>query len=283
MKNLFNTTKYMASICVLLCHCSAVFAAVAGQVQFVNGSVQATTEAGKSHQLLKGDEVNEGDTLTTTVAASAQIKMQDGGLIALRPDTKLKIDNFKFNGQQDGSEKSFFTLLKGGFRAVTGFIGQLNKSNYRITTATATLGIRGTDHETVVVTAGSPLAATAPIGTYNKVNVGETSMTTAKGSISVLPNQMGYAGATDQLPKLQPLNLQLFTVAPAPQAKGGKKEEGVRDSAVVDYIVKGKNNLPESKLPSDTSFILFPITATATITTFNAQGVPSTTFKAISF
>lgn len=274
MKNLFNTTKYMASICVLLCHCSAVFAAVAGQVQFVNGSVQATTEAGKSHQLLKGDEVNEGDTLTTTVAASAQIKMQDGGLIALRPDTKLKIDNFKFNGQQDGSEKSFFTLLKGGFRAVTGFIGQLNKSNYRITTATATLGIRGTDHETVVVTAGSPLAATAPIGTYNKVNVGETSMTTAKGSISVLPNQMGYAGATDQLPKLQPLNLQLFTVTPAPQAKGGKKEEGVRDSAVVDYALQDDNFSLKNNLPPGEIFIRFPITVNYSISGQSTLPIP---------
>ncbi|MFA6902903.1 MAG: FecR domain-containing protein [Gallionellaceae bacterium] len=202
------------------------YAADAGHAQFVNGSVQITSATGQTSILKKGDAVKEGDTLTTAKTASAQIKMLDGGLIAVRPDTNLKFDIFKFNGTQDGSERSFFSLFTGGFRAVTGLIGQLNKSNFRITTATATIGIRGTDHETFVVTADSPLAAVVPIGTYNKVNRGETTMTTTKGTISVLPNQMGFVGAADQMPELKPLNTSIFTVSDRPLtgANSDKKE-----------------------------------------------------------
>jgi hypothetical protein len=212
--------------------------------------------------------------------------MEDGGIIAVRPDTKLKFDSFKFNGKQDGTEQSFFSLVKGGFRAVTGLIGKINKPNYRITTPTATLGIRGTDHEIFVVTLGSPLAATTPVGTYNKVNVGETSLTNGKGSISILPNQMGFAAA-DQMPQLQPLNLNIFTVAPAPQAKGGKKEGEMRDSAIVDSTIQKQNIVLGTTLPTSVNFVRIPITATYTATTttllFTGQPVTVTTTNTVTF
>ena len=282
MKSLSKALLYLTAMLALASACGNAYAAVAGQVQFVYGAVQLTTEAGKSHPIQKGDAVNEGDTLTTAATASAQIRMQDGGFIAVRPDTRLKFDSFKFNGKQDGSEQSFFSLFKGGFRAVTGLIGKINKPNYRITTPAATLGIRGTDHETFVVAPGSPMAAVASAGTYNKVNLGETSMTTSKGTISILPNQMGYAGAADQMPQLQPLNLNIFTVAPAPapQAKGDKKEEGMRASAVVDNVVQEQDVAVGSTLPASTNFILSPITATVpttTTTTIGTTAPPLTT------
>ena len=219
----------------------ASYAVDAGHAQFVNGSVRISSADGQKSILKKGGVVREGDTLTTASAASAQIKMLDGGLIAVRSDTKLKFDTFKFNGTQDGSERSFFSLFTGGFRAVTGLIGKLHKSSFRITTAAATIGIRGTDHETFVVTAGSPMAAVAPIGTYNKVNWGETTMTTAKGTISVLPNQMGYVSAADQMPELKPLNTRLFTATSGPLTKAnGSKEEDkeLRKTAAADNTEK---------------------------------------------
>ena len=224
---------------LLLLGGNAAYANVAGYVQFVNGVVQLTDPAGQTRSVQKGDAVNEGDTLTSARNASAQIKMQDGGLVAMRADTRLKFDSFIFSGKQDGTEQSFFSLFKGGFRAVTGLIGQINKPSYRVTTPVATIGIRGTDHETFVVAPDSELAAVAPPGAYNKVNLGETYLATDKGTIFVLPNQMGFAGGKDQMPQLQPINTNLFTVAaePTPQAEGDRqeaKEEGVRETAVVD-------------------------------------------------
>lgn len=210
----------------------AAYAAVAGHVQFVNGNVQITSAAGKTSQAQKGDAVSEGDTLTSASSSSAQIKMQDGGFVAVRADTKMKFDQFVFAGKQDGSEKSFFSLFKGGFRAVTGLIGMVNKQNYRITTPASTIGIRGTDHETFMITPDNPLAQVAPTGAYSKVNIGETTMTTDKGTINVLPNQMGFAAGMNQVPQLQPVNTNIFTVAAAPTAeikveqKEEKKESG---------------------------------------------------------
>jgi len=237
----------LVAVLILLGGSGSVYAAIAGRVQYVHGKVMLTTATGVSHAIKKGEPVNEGDTLLSSPTASAQIRMEDGGMVAMRPDTKLKIDRFNYDGQQDGSERSFFSLFKGGFRAITGAVGQKNKVNYHITTPATTIGIRGTDHETFVVTPDSPLSANTATGTYNKVNLGETSMTTEKGSIFVLPNQMGYVGAADQMPRLEPVNLNIYTLTahPPTQINGNKHEgttegrleggnRGLRETAITD-------------------------------------------------
>jgi hypothetical protein len=270
MKILTNTLCGTVAILALAVNSGYVYAAAAGQIQFVAGSAQLTSESGKTHQLRKGDAVNEGDTLTTAPAAAVQVRMQDGGVVAMRPDSKVKVDSFKFNGKEDGSERNVFTLVKGGFRAITGLIGRTNKQNYRVVTPTATIGIRGTDHEIFVVAPGSQLA---PAGTYNKVNKGETSLSNGQGEIAILPNQMGFA-APGQAPQLQPLNLNVFTVPPAPQA-GGSQGEKMRDTAVVDGAVQGQGYAPGFMLPPVVTFTRTPIAATyPCITGFNVNGQP---------
>lgn len=232
MKDLSKVLLGLAAMLVLLGGSGSVYAAIAGQVQYVHGKVQLTTASGVTHAIKKGEAVNEGDTLLSSPSAFAQIRMEDGGMVAMRPDTRLKIDRFTFDGHQDGTERSFFSLFKGGFRAITGQIGKKNKANYRITTPATTIGIRGTDHETFVVTPGSSMAATTPVGTYNKVNLGETSMTTEKGTLFVMPNQMGFVGAADEMPHLQPINLKIFTATPGLEGRrdrGEGKSEGGRE------------------------------------------------------
>jgi len=252
MKTEKFSTNYLGILfaCLMLMMSQAAYAGIAGYAQFVSGNVQVTNSAGQTRVLQKGDAVSESDTLTTAKGASAQIKMRDGGFVVIRPDSQLKFDSFIFSGEEDGTEQNFFSLIRGGVRAITGLIGHLHKTNYHITTISSTIGIRGTDHETYVVLPGSEMAATVPAGTYNKVNAGETTMTTEKGTINILPNQMGFSGGLDQMPKLQPVNLKIFTVTPAPlpQAKGGKKEGAARDSAVLDSAIQGQNAVPGSTL-----------------------------------
>lgn len=230
------------------------WSAQAGRVQFVNGDVQVTDAAGKVHAMQKGQPINEGDTVTSAQNASAQIKMLDGGFVAIRPDTRLKFDSFKFSNKEGEPENSFFSLFKGGFRAITGLIGRIRHEEYKITTPVATIGIRGTDHETVVVPPDDPLvtAGQAAPGTYNKVNTGETSITTDVGTINVLPNQMGFAGGLNQMPQIQPINTNLFTVTPPPSPGAGDGGQGERDTAVVDPVAQtpGGNDQVPAGLPN---------------------------------
>ena len=52
-----------------------------------------------------------------------------------------------FSGKvASSSSKSYFKLLRGGFRAVSGLIGKANPDQYRVRTPVATIGVRGTKY-----------------------------------------------------------------------------------------------------------------------------------------
>lgn len=166
--------------------------APAGSVLFSQG-VAAAESAGGSRPLVKGAPVCVGETIVTSQSASVQIRMADGGMLSIRPDTKVKIDEFRFDGKEDGSEKSVITLLQGGFRALTGLIGHTHKENYAIRTPYANIGIRGTDHEPMFIPDPAPGQTAAGIpGTYDKVNSGGVVIRNAEGSVEVRPDQVGF-------------------------------------------------------------------------------------------
>jgi hypothetical protein len=145
--------------------CSQAALAQIGTVNFSMGDVRILRTGGITMPAPKGTQVNEGDTLLVGPVSSAQLKMVDGGVLALRPETQMKFDQYKWNGREDGSERGVLSLVRGGFRTITGAIGRINKNNLRVTTPTATVGIRGTDHEVLYVPAGSgaPVAEATPL------------------------------------------------------------------------------------------------------------------------
>src|SRR5579859_1320174 len=119
----------------------------AGRVQFAFGDARALGADGVERALSKGDLVHEGETIITGARASIQLRMVDEAVIAVRPNSRLQIDLYRFQGKGDGSEHAVLHLIQGAIRSITGLIGHANKDNYKVITDTAQIGIRGTDHE----------------------------------------------------------------------------------------------------------------------------------------
>lgn len=203
----------------LACFAAPALAEV-GRVQFAGGDVQLRDASGTLRPLVKGDPINEGEAIVTGLRGSAQIKMIDGGILAIRPDTDLKVDTYRYAGRADGTENALMSLVKGGFRTITGFIGRVNRSRYTIHTPTATIGIRGTDHEPFFVPPGTTRGGAEP-GTYDKVNDGVAFIASAGVEQNIGKNQMGYA-APDQAPVLLPVLPELFKATPPVQAPAEK-------------------------------------------------------------
>lgn len=224
----------MKAICVAL---FAVYpmiaeAGIAGRVQFVAGEVSLVDAAGRKSALRKGQDVNEGDTVLSGPGGSAQLKMIDGAIVAVRPGTEVKVIDYVFNDAEDGKESASFSLVKGGLRAITGVIGKTNKDRVKIATPTATIGIRGTDHEPVVilpVMSGAP--AGAPPGTYDKVNVGATSLTTEVGTTVIAANQVGFAASPTQPPVILPKMPDFYRATPAPTQQEQKEQKEQKEQA----------------------------------------------------
>jgi hypothetical protein len=147
-----------ASLLLLLLAAGAAGQASAnvGRVEFVTGDVTAVSAAGQHRALARGEELSLGDTILTN-AGRAQIRFADGAYVSLQPGTEFGIKQYNFDGKADGTERGFFALLKGAMRAVTGLIGHVDHSKYRISTPTATVGIRGTGGLIQVLNDGSTL------------------------------------------------------------------------------------------------------------------------------
>lgn len=122
------------------------YAASVGTVIFSQGKIFSTSASSQTRVLTKGSAVESGDTIKTEADAMLQITMIDGAKFALQPNTTFKVDDYIYNGAEDGNERAFFSLVKGALRTVTGVIGKKNKQNYSGRTPTATIGVRGTEY-----------------------------------------------------------------------------------------------------------------------------------------
>ena len=119
--------------------------AAAGKAIFVYGDAWVKSVNGVTTRLEKNSEVDPGDLIITGKRGIVQLRMIDKGFISIRQSSEFQIQEFKLGATKE-EDTGFFALLKGGFRAVTGVIGKRLRSAYRVTTITATIGIRGTDY-----------------------------------------------------------------------------------------------------------------------------------------
>ncbi len=145
-------------------------AATAGRVDFAVGDVTGVDTAGVERSLKKGSTIREGDTIRTA-RGRAQLRFTDGSRTALLPNTEFRVDEYRFDGAETPESRSFFSLVKGGLRTITGAIGKLRKRAYRVTTPVATIGIRGTEYLLVLGNSGDLRVGAGEVVAVN--NAGE--------------------------------------------------------------------------------------------------------------
>lgn len=134
-------TLLSAAFCPTAAHAGPP--ALAGTVQQLQGGalVNRTTT---SANLGKDSQVQAGDRIVTGRNTRVVLRMIDGSLLTLGENTEFAINDYRYSAQaRQGT--AHLELIRGVFRAVTGAIGKLPQRDFTVRTATATIGIRGTD------------------------------------------------------------------------------------------------------------------------------------------
>jgi len=157
---------------------------IAGAIELTDGDVLLEGRDGKARLPVNGENVFEGDTVTTFPNGEIHLQMADGASLIVRADSKITIAEYVADGG-DG-DRSLIELAKGALRSITGWIGKYNRSNYRIRTPLVTIGVRGTDHEPSHLLEGDPRGEP---GSYDKVNEGKTFMQGPQGTVEVPANR----------------------------------------------------------------------------------------------
>jgi len=235
----------------------------AAKVEFAVGNVQASAANGTQRILAKGMEIGAGETVLTNANGRAQLRFSDGGYISLQPNTQFRVDEYKYEGKTDGNEKSHFSLLIGGLRAITGAVGRVNKSNYRVNTPVATIGIRGT--EFLAQYDGRLLV---------KVGNGAVYMSNATGDLVLFSGQSGEVSDENSKPEYS--NEEPTVTAAGPQ---GNTPEEVQQQTQQDQQQSDTFQVAEQYTESGTSCVVVgdcPVTDSAEPTAFKTlenQGI----------
>lgn len=119
----------------------------AATTQAISGEVLMAPAKGDYGSLAFGQRVESGATIKTAASGRVVLRFDDGQMVSIAESSLFVINDYKFNAHKPEESNFFVTLLKGGMRAVTGVIGETNKSNVTIKTPVATMGIRGTDFQ----------------------------------------------------------------------------------------------------------------------------------------
>lgn len=108
------------------------------------GVVNAVDGAGQRRRIVDGGSVYPGDVVETGSDTRAVLAFRDDTRITLGQATRFRVDNFIYDDRNAGEGRFLASLLKGSVRALTGLIAKANNRNVGFSTATATIGIRGT-------------------------------------------------------------------------------------------------------------------------------------------
>jgi len=161
---------------------------VAGRVELVEGDVRFYDRARRPRAPKVDDQILEGESIVTGADGEVHLSMEDGGLVAVRPGSRMRITKFRAEG--DANDRLLLGVLEGSFRSVTGWIARYTPRNYTVRTPTATIGVRGTDHEPFYIPEGSRLGEP---GTYDRVNEGGTYIETRHGRVEVERGRAAFA------------------------------------------------------------------------------------------
>ena len=161
-----------------------------GRASLVVGDVTLNRQGQTPLSLLQDAQLNQGDRIETASDGEVHISFEDGGYLALRPNSALRIDEYVVTGA--ATDSATLNLLKGALRSITGWIGKLDAPRYRVAAGTSIIGVRGTDHEVVIVVpedAGAGMEA----GVHNRVNEGGTTLRNAGGMVDIAPGAAAYS------------------------------------------------------------------------------------------
>lgn len=226
-------------------------AAEAGRVLLASGDVVAI-RGQETVRLGLGTPIQDNDLLRTGPASHLHVRFADEAIVSMRENSELRIDEFRFAGKEDGSERMFMSLLKGGLRTITGLIGKTNHQNYRMNTATAAIGIRGTDYSATLCQQDCRNAdgSLAPDGLYgrthgassgtNKINVSN-----AAGSRILGINENFYVA--DNKSTVQPILVPPAFIVNRPQPRQNSQNTASRRSADAAATGKGGSNASTGK------------------------------------
>jgi len=219
-----------------------VSTAAVATVTHLSGTLTVRRADGGTRFLSVKSGINEGDTLVTSQGTYARMKFNDGAETVLRPESQMKVENYKYEDTRPEGDNVVLSLLKGGMRSVTGLIGRRNREKVLVSAPNATVGIRGTHFGMLVCQNDcggipTPRGGPPPNGTHIDVLDGAVTVRNSAGQQVLNAGQFGYVrdNVTPpvQVPPAQGIQVTMPMAISRNAGSGGTVGKGQQTECVV--------------------------------------------------
>jgi hypothetical protein len=189
-------SKKIVAVAISALIATDIACAAAGNFLLVTGNVQVRDAKGIDRLAVTGSTLDTGETVLTQ-NGRAQIRFTDSGQISLQPATEFKLADYRYRESGSTEESAVFNLIKGGVRAITGLVGRRTKSDYKMITSTATIGIRGTEFQATLCSASCAQAD----GLYVQTGEGVITVSNALGEVEVGRGETAFVASPESSPQ----------------------------------------------------------------------------------
>lgn len=165
----------------LLCLSALLFSGAvpaAGEVAWVQGKVSLARPDGTVRIPAAGDGLGAGDLVVTGGNGSVHLRMDDTGLIAVHPNSRLKIQDYTALGV--ATDRVALRLFQGHVRVATGWVGRDNPDRFTLQLPEGQARITGAGDYEFMAGGSSPDA-----GSYVRVRAGGAVLATGLASAEV--------------------------------------------------------------------------------------------------
>ena len=168
-----------------------------GTLVKLEGAASIEGRKGQTVPAAIGTRVASGQTLATAELTNAVVRFDDDSIFAVGEATNFKVERFQQpRGDRGGS--AIFSLLRGGFRTITGLIGKAKDDTYETRTGVATIGVRGSRYGAVICRGQCPRQFQD--GLWVKGEQGIIILANAAGRLELRAGQGGYVESEASAP-----------------------------------------------------------------------------------
>ncbi|MGB5791458.1 FecR domain-containing protein, partial [Poseidonibacter sp.] len=128
---------------LLLLFCSSLFASI-GSITSLQGKASIERN-GKILIAVLGNEIEKKDIINTKENSKVKISLNDNTIVSLGKNSTLNIEEYIYDEDKPMTSGTKLNFVKGAFRTITGRIGKINPSKFKLKTKSASIGIRGTE------------------------------------------------------------------------------------------------------------------------------------------
>jgi len=223
----------MKKFLILITLIGTTLSASIGEITALKGEASILRQ-NQTYPVKVGTKLQEHDLIKTMPRSKLQIVFNDKTVISLGQKSRLRVDEYIYSKKKVSAR---FSVGKGIFKSITGKIGKISPKMFKIKTANATIGVRGT----------TIIGEVSPQRDIIACSYGQIEVSTNRGSILVNAGERTIVEQTKAPRHAEKINKVILKLLDKKSDPSVKEVESTSKTDPKQNLSTKKSNIEERK------------------------------------